>query len=225
MWCFVLACVGGASAAAAADWDSLASLAELDFAAPAAPVGAADDPVPFLDMPAQFSSAILLSQTSDAWNQTFTGTIWGSSPTKQQRLSGTCVPDVEPLPPIAASLTLRSAICVLGSQVVTNGLQTVRQGVTYIEDGSIGMKYTYTPNPNAKDHSVPDVLCKSQAMSKTELARYDSYDSNIVAGPTQFAGNVFLDDRVTTAYVDPTVPAPAVAALFVDPFKNVAAGM
>ena len=68
---------------------SLASLARLNFTQLAPVVGGSDDPVPFLDMPAQFSSAILLSQTSDSWNQTFSGTIWGSTPTKQQRLSGT----------------------------------------------------------------------------------------------------------------------------------------
>jgi hypothetical protein len=108
--------------------------------------------------------------------------------------------------------------------VVTNGVQVIKQGVTYIEDGSVGMKYTYTPNPNAKDHGMPDVLCKSQAMSKAELARYDSSDP-ITAGPSMFVGNVFLDDRVTTAFIDPSVQAPGISVLFLDPFKNVPAGM
>lgn len=113
---------------------------------------------------------------------------------------------------------------VLIRQVVTNGVQVIKQGVTYIEDGSVGMKYTYTPNPNAKDHGMPDVLCKSQAMSKAELARYDSSDP-ITAGPSMFVGNVFLDDRVTTAFIDPSVQAPGISVLFLDPFKNVPAGM
>ena len=113
---------------------------------------------------------------------------------------------------------------MLVRQVITNGVQTVKQGVTYIEDGSIGMKYTYTPNPNAKDHGLPDVLCKSQPMSEAELALYNSY-SPVATGPTTFVGNVFLDDRVTTAFVDPSVQAPGISVLFLDPFKNVPAGM
>ena len=121
-----------------------------------------------------------------------------------------------------SSLDLRCDVLV--RQVITNGVQTFNQGVTYIEDGSIGMKYTYTPNPNAKDHGMPDVLCKSEAMSEAELARYDSYDP-VTAGPTMFAGNVFLTDRVTTAFIDPSVQAPGISVLFLDPFKNVPAGM
>ena len=95
------------------------------------------------------------------------------------------------------------------------------QGVTYIEDGSRGMKYTFTPDPNANDPSVPGVLCKSQAMSATELARYGSSASN----PTKFAGNVFLDDRVATAFIDTSVPPPGLSAIFLDPFRAVPAGM
>ena len=69
-------------ALAAMDFSQLAAATELENAA---------DPVPSpsMDMPAQFSAGIILSQTSDLYNQTFTGKIWGSSPSKQQRLSGT----------------------------------------------------------------------------------------------------------------------------------------
>ena len=80
---------GSTGAAVDSSSASLASLASLNFTQIMPVVGGSDDPVPFLDMPAQFSSAIILAQTSDTWNQTFTGTIWGSTPTKQQRLSGT----------------------------------------------------------------------------------------------------------------------------------------
>ena len=66
-----------------------ADFSQLEAAAGALELGDGDDPVPFLDMPPQFSSAITLFQTSSTFNQTFTGTIWGSSPSKQQRLSGT----------------------------------------------------------------------------------------------------------------------------------------
>ena len=80
--------VVAATSAAAVD---LASLARVDVASLVGRAQASDDPVPFVDMPAQFSSDFLLVQAAGNVNQTFSGKIWGSTPTKQQRLSGTCV--------------------------------------------------------------------------------------------------------------------------------------
>ena len=43
------------------------------------------------------------------------------------------------------------------------------QPITYIEDGSRGIKYSYTPDPKSKDDGLPTVTCTSQAMTATEL--------------------------------------------------------
>jgi hypothetical protein len=187
-----LACSCGA--AAALDPLALAVLDPLAIQLAATVAGRSDPDPSFLDMPAQFSAGLRLMQSSALYNQTFTGRIWGSSPTKQQRLSGT-----------------QTFVIVATGQVVT-------QPVTYIEDGSTGIKYTYAPDPKSSDMGSPEVVCTSQRMSEAELSRFGD-------GPSQFAGTVFLEDRICQAYVDPSVPAPAIAALFLDPFTNVPAAM
>ena len=78
------------AATTAAAVDLASSLERVDVASIVdRPQAASDDPVPFVDMPAQFSSDFLLVQAAGNVNQTFSGKIWGSTTTKQQRLSGT----------------------------------------------------------------------------------------------------------------------------------------